>query len=200
MDPAEFVGREEEWPKWKEATEDYVDAVHPGMKQALSLVAQVKSQVTDRLQVNLTEDGWNLRCNLFMLLKRKMSGEARSLVMCVDHQNGYEAWRLLIGRLEPHAGIRRMKEIAELMALQNKPCKNVTETSLVLLELDRRHRLISEIGGDPPSNDTLVNVLWMAMDPGTRSNISGKIDATSNVNSRSNRWRRCGKGDDSYGR
>ena len=39
MDPAEFAGREEEWLKWKEATEDYVDAVHPGMKQALSLAA-----------------------------------------------------------------------------------------------------------------------------------------------------------------
>ena len=84
--------------------------------------------------------------------------------MCVDHQNGYEAWRLLIGRFEPQAGIRRMKQIAELMALQNS-CKNVTETSMVLLELDRRHRLISEIGGVPPSNDTPVNVHWMAMDP-----------------------------------
>ena len=52
---------------------------------------------------------------------------------------------------------------------------------MVLLELDRRHRLIAEIGGDPPSNDTLVNVLWMTMDPGSRSHISGKIDAASNV-------------------
>ena len=74
-----------------------------------------------------------------------------------------------------------MKEIAEPMALQNNRCKNVTETSMVLLELDRRHRLISEIGGEPPSNDMLANVLWMAMDPGTRSHISGKMDATSNV-------------------
>ena len=70
MGPAEFSGKEEEWLRWKEKTEDYVDAVHPGMKQALSLAAQVKSQVTDRLQVNLTEEEWNLRCNLFMLLKR----------------------------------------------------------------------------------------------------------------------------------
>ena len=99
--------------------------------------------------------------------------------MCVDRQNGYEAWRLLIGRFEPQAGIRRMKEIAEFMALQNKRCKNVTETSMVLLELDGRYRLISEIGGDPPSNDTLVNVLWMAMGSGARSHISGKLDATS---------------------
>ena len=120
MDPAEFSGKEEELLSWKEETEDYVDAVHPGRKQALSLASQVKSQATDRLHVNLTEEEWNLRYNLFMLFKRKASGEARSLVMCVYHQNGYEAWRLLIGRYEPQAGIRRMKEIAELIALQNK--------------------------------------------------------------------------------
>ena len=66
--------------------------------------------------------------------------------MCVERQNAYEAWRLLIGIFEPQAGIRRMKEVAELMALQNKRCKNVSGTSMVLLELDRRYRLISEIG------------------------------------------------------
>ena len=110
MGPAEFAGKEEERLKWKEATEDYVDALHPVMKQALSLAAQVKSPATDRLQVNLTEDEWGHAGNPFMLLKRKTAGEARSLAMCVDRQNGYEAWRLLVGRFEPQAGIRRMKK------------------------------------------------------------------------------------------
>ena len=70
-----------------------------------------------------------------------------------------------------------MKEIAELNALQNKRCKNAAETSLILLEVDRRKRLIEEIGGQVPSNDTLVNVLWVSMDPGTKSHVSGKLDA-----------------------
>ena len=72
-----------------------------------------------------------------------------------------------------------MREIAERMSLQNKRCKNALETSLVLLEVDRRKRLIEEIGGQPPFNDTLVNVLWMAMDQSTRSHISGKLDPAS---------------------
>ena len=55
MDPAEFTGKEEEWLKWKEATEDYVDAVHAGMKQALNLAAATKTPVTDRFDLNLTE-------------------------------------------------------------------------------------------------------------------------------------------------
>ena len=151
------------------------------MKQALNLAALTKTPVTDRLQLNLTEEEWGLAGNLFTLLKRKTAGEARSLAMCVDRQNEYDAWRILVGRFEPQAGIRRLKEIAELMALQNKRCKSVSETSMILLELERRHRLITEIGGDPPSNDTLVNVLWMTMGPGARSHISGKLDATSNV-------------------
>ena len=61
MDPPEFAGKEEEWLKWKEATEDYVDAVHAGMKQALNLAALTKTPVKDRLQLNLTEDEWGSR-------------------------------------------------------------------------------------------------------------------------------------------
>ena len=30
-------------------------------------------------------------------------------------------------------------------------------------------------------NDTLVNVLWMSMDPGTRSHISSKLNADGEV-------------------
>ena len=131
----------------EEDTRDYVDAVHPGLKQALSLAAKAKSEVMDRLRVNLTEEEWKLQAHLCVLLKRKTSGEAQSLAMCVERQNGYEAWRLLTGRSESQAGIRRMKEIAELMALQNKRWKNFSETSMVLLALQRIFRLIKEIRG-----------------------------------------------------
>ena len=58
-----------------------------------------------------------------------------------------------------------MRELSELTQLQNKRCKNAAETSLIVLEIDRR-----------TSDDLLTSVLWMAMDPGTRSRVSGKID------------------------
>ena len=113
-----------------------MDAAHTGRKQALHFAAKTGSQVTDRIKLSLTEEGWNLSAKLFLLFKkRRTAGEARSLVMCVDHENGYEAWRILVGRFEPQAGIRRIKEAAELMALQNKRCKNASETSLILLEI-----------------------------------------------------------------
>ena len=40
---------------------------------------------------------------------------------------------------------------------------------------------IAEIGGTPVADEMLVNVLWMAMDPGTRSHVSSKIDANADV-------------------
>ena len=84
-------------------------------------------------------------------------------------------------RYQPNIAIRRMKEIAELQALHTKRCKNPSETSLVLLEVDRRKRLIEQIGGQAPSNDTLVGVLWSTMDSGTKTHVSGRITDVSEV-------------------
>ena len=70
-----------------------------------------------------------------------------------------------------------MKEICDLLSLQNKRCKNTAETALILLDMGRRQKLIAEIGGKAVDNDTLVNVLWMSMDPGTRSHVSTKLNA-----------------------
>ena len=84
MYSAVFSGKEEEWLRWKEETEDYVGAVHPGMRQALVKAAEVRSHVIDKSQAGLTQEEWNLQKTLFVLLKRKTSGEARSQVMCVD--------------------------------------------------------------------------------------------------------------------
>ena len=44
------------------------------------------------------------------------------------------------------------------------------------MEIDRRKRIIEEIGGVAPGNDTLVGILWVAMDGPTRSHVSGKLD------------------------
>ena len=48
------------------------------------------------------------------------------------------------------------------------------------MEIDRRKRVIDEIGARPPGNDTFASILWMAMDPSTRTNSSSKV-ATEDV-------------------
>ena len=51
--------------------DDFMDAVHPGLKQVLNIAAKIKNQIADRIQMNVTEDEWNLSHNLFVLLKKK---------------------------------------------------------------------------------------------------------------------------------
>ena len=72
--------------------------------------------------------------------------------------------------------MQRLKELGELTMLQNKRCKNTGETAMIVLEVDRRKRKISDIGGKPPDEDVCINVVWMSMDPATRAHVTGKVD------------------------
>ena len=152
MAPGMFCGKDEDWPQWKESVEDYVEQIRPGMKELLKRCGKAKEEVTEatvQKTEGYVEGQWLLRPEIFSLLKTKTvaASEARTTVMCTDRENGYEAWRTLTIRFEPQMGIRRMKEVAELTALQNKRCKNAAETNLILLEVDRRKKLIHEIRG-----------------------------------------------------
>ena len=163
MEPEKFVGEDEDWLQWKEATEDYADAVHPGLKHAMGVAAKVIGQITDRSQLpGVMEEEWALAAELFVLLKRKTTSEAKTLVTSAARDNTLESWRILVSRFEPQVGIKRMKEICELLSPQNKRRTTLAETALILLDMGRRQKLIAEIGGKPVDNDTLVNVLWMS--------------------------------------
>ena len=155
MEPDKFVGKDEDWMQWKEATEDYADAVHPGLKHAMGVAAKKGGPITDRAQLTgVLQEEWDLNAELFVLLKRKTTGEAKTLVTSAAKDNGLESWRILVSRLEAQVGIKRMKEVCELIAVQNKRCKNAAETGLILREMGRRQKLIAEIGGAPVDSDT----------------------------------------------
>ena len=151
-------------------------------REALRRAAKEKEEMTKSFFVSggrgaeFTEEAWNRGEELYMLFKNKTTGEGRTLIMGIERDNGWEAWRALAIRYEPQAGIRRMREMADLNALQMKRCKNASETMLIISEIDRRKRRIDEIGGDPPSNDTLVSILWVAMDAQTRTHVSAAVD------------------------
>ena len=154
--------------------------MHGGLNTALGPTLKISEEVTHYLlESQIGHEGieWSKSVEPHTLMKRKTTpvSEARKIVMCV-HTNGYEAWRRLMIRYQAPIGIRRMRELAELTQLQNKRCKNAAETSLIVLEIDRRTMLLEETGGSPPSDDMLTSVLWMAMGPGARSHVSGKID------------------------
>ena len=95
---------------------------------------------------------------------------------CVGDDNGFEVWRLLGIRYEPQVGMKRLKELFELTTLQNKRCKNPAETATLITEIDRRKRVISDIGGKASDDDVCQNIVWAAMDSTTRAHVTGKLD------------------------
>lgn len=102
--------------------------------------------------------------------------------MGAARENGYEAWRMLSISYEPLVGIRRLQELAEMSQLQKKRCNNAAETSMTVVEIVRGKRFIEQIGGSAPPNDTMLGVLWMSMDPSTRTHVARKVDAEEVLN------------------
>ena len=182
LEPDIFGSKEEAWSKFKDGFKDYTDAIHPGCKLQLDWALKQKEEVTrevlSRNPLGSTDEDWIVRFNLFQFLKRRTetNSEAHNIVECVGDSNGYEVWRLLGVRYEPQVGMKRLKELGELTMLQNKRCKNTAETAMIILEIDRRKRIISEIGGRAPDEDVCQNILWLSMDPSTRAHVAGKVD------------------------
>ena len=153
MEPEKFVGKDEDWLQWKETTEDYADAVRPGLKHAMGVAAKVGGPIKDRSQLTgVLEDEWVLNSELFRSAKKENTGETKTLVTSAERDNGLGSWRVLVSRFEPQVGIKRMKEICDLLSLQNKRCKNTAEKALSILDMGRRQKLTAEIGGKPVDN------------------------------------------------
>ena len=47
---------------------------------------------------------------------------------------------------------------------------------MIILEIDRRKRIIDEVGGRATDEDVCQNILWLSMDPTTRAHVTGKVD------------------------
>ena len=135
-----------EWAGWKDSVEDYAEKIRPGTKTLMKMVSKCKLTITESvvktavdggLPESFNEGQWEENTALYELLKLKTAPgtEARTIVTNAEREGGFEAWRNLSIMYEPQQGIRRMKEIAELSALQNKRCKNRQETSLILLDI-----------------------------------------------------------------
>ena len=60
MEPEKCFGKDEDWMQWKEATEDYADAVHPGLKHVVGVAAKVGGPISDRSQLpGVLVEEWN---------------------------------------------------------------------------------------------------------------------------------------------
>lgn len=124
MEPNAFGSKEDQWPKFREDLMDFAEAVHPGLKCQLEYTLRQREEVASfRMKSNpfgSTDDDWELRREVYKLLKRKTEAntDARKIIECVEHSNGFECWRLLGVRYEPQAGMKRLAELGELMSLR----------------------------------------------------------------------------------
>ena len=82
--------KQEEWKQWKGEVEDYCDVIVEGTKEVLEEVTN-KRDVIDEADVKGI--WWKIRADLWRLLKRFTSGEARRIITSVNKDNGFEAWR-----------------------------------------------------------------------------------------------------------
>ena len=55
MEPSSFSGKDEEWPKWKDAIGDYVEAVYPGLKEAFVAISKSKEELMEK---GLQDEGY----------------------------------------------------------------------------------------------------------------------------------------------
>ena len=89
---------------------DFADAVHSGIKIQLEWTLRQREEITQPVMshhpISSTAEDWELRHELYKLLKRKTEALSyvRRIVDCVGDSNGYEVWRLLGIRYEPQAG------------------------------------------------------------------------------------------------
>ena len=67
-----FSGKEEDWPRWREQIQDYVEAVHGGLKHVLEIVGDHK-EVTETTfkEAELLDEEWKQREADFTLITRK---------------------------------------------------------------------------------------------------------------------------------
>ena len=112
--------------QWQRRRLDEVEGGRGGLQRrgtsrlARATAGGSKARAEIREDMVVDEEERKRRLVFCTLLKTRTSGESRNIIMGVPRDNGYEAWRSLCIRYEPHAGIRRMKEIAELNQLLNK--------------------------------------------------------------------------------
>ena len=87
--------------------------------------------------------------------------------------NAWEAWRKFIVHFERSSAAMKGQTMAAVGKLSDANCKNPQETSILMLELDRRIRGLEDITGKSPGGYWLVSIVSNAMDDQTKTHCSG---------------------------
>ena len=120
------LDKQEEWKQWKSEVEDYCEVVMEGTKDVMEEVRN-KKDVIEELDVKAL--WWGVRGELWRLLKKFTSGEARRIVTSVSKDNGWEAWRRLHQQYEQGSAMKEAVARSQFTGMVNKRAETPKETS-----------------------------------------------------------------------
>ena len=110
--PRAYDGNLEEWRAWRDDSADFLDTKNVGMAQLLADIAKKKDIPVDSstlakcagvLGTKVTGD----HVQVWRALKGLTTGVARTVIMSVGAEDGFEAWRRLHMQFEPKLVIRQ---------------------------------------------------------------------------------------------
>ena len=139
------LDKQEDWKAWKGEVEDYCEAVMEGTKDALEEVRSRKDAIEE---ADMKRAWWNIRGELWRLLKRFTAGEARRIITSVNKDNGFEAWRRLHQQYEQGSAMKEAVARSQFTGMVNKRAKTPRETRALMVELEDKAKKMEETTGE----------------------------------------------------
>ena len=102
--PKSFDGKEEQWSTWSFVARSYFTLLSPDFASLIEL-AENQPSGTMRMHV-LSEPAQVHARTLYHILAQSVDGKALSVMMNVERQNGFEAWKALVDTYQPDLGGR----------------------------------------------------------------------------------------------
>ena len=114
----------QKWQDWKFAFENFVGVVDPIMAQEMKDAAQKSDETAFGA---LTEERKRRAEKLYSLLSSLMKNRPLRLVRGISHQNGYEAWRIIMKDMQPPTGQRSLALVQALNTVKFGVNKSISE-------------------------------------------------------------------------
>ena len=116
-----FSGKEEHFYVWTKKIDNYVSGVFPNVRGALAFAAESQDVVTSAtVAIGVPELGVEtsaeIDVQLFVVLSALTEGESLDIVMSEGGEHGFESWRKLHGRWDPHIAGRARSHLREILS------------------------------------------------------------------------------------
>ena len=142
--PPVFSGREKRFYVWTKKVENYVSGVFPHVRGALTFAAESQDVVTAatvasgvpelRVETSVEIDG-----QLFVVLSALTEGESFDIVMSAGGDHGFESWRRLHGRWNPHTAGRARSLLKKILSPTQMKLPELMGAIEKMEDLVRRH-------------------------------------------------------------